>query len=307
MGKNILSTSHLSKKFKSFTALDDVTINLEKGKIYGLIGKNGAGKTTLMRIIAGLSYPTTGTIELFGKSDSKEYSKELATVGTLIEYPGLNGKMTAKQNIKVNKIMRGIHDDQIDNELLKMVGLEAVGKKKVKNYSLGMRQRLGIAVAMLSNPELLILDEPVNGLDPVGVVEIRNLIKKLNEEKGITVLISSHNLPELYQTATDYIIIDKGKVKQSLTLQELEERCEHYIQIECSDSEALAKVIETKLGTKKYKIMPDKSVRLYDYTEEKEKISSILYENGIQITQFSLEGETLENYFLNVIGDDAND
>lgn len=307
MGKNILSTSHLSKKFKSFTALDDVTINLEKGKIYGLIGKNGAGKTTLMRIIAGLSYPTTGTIELFGKSDSKEYSKELAKVGTLIEYPGLNGKMTAKQNIKVNKIMRGIHDDQIDNELLKMVGLEAVGKKKVKNYSLGMRQRLGIAVAMLSNPELLILDEPVNGLDPVGVVEIRNLIKKLNEEKGITVLISSHNLPELYQTATDYIIIDKGKVKQSLTLQELEERCEHYIQIECSDSEALAKVIETKLGTKKYKIMPDKSVRLYDYTEEKEKISSILYENGIQITQFSLEGETLENYFLNVIGDDAND
>lgn len=307
MGKNILSTSHLNKKFNNFTALDDVNINLEKGKIYGLIGKNGAGKTTLMRIIAGLSYPTTGTIELFGKADSKEYSKELSKVGTLIEYPSLNGKMTAKQNIKVNKIMRGIHDEKIDDALLKMVGLENVGKKRVKNYSLGMRQRLGIAIAMLSNPELLILDEPVNGLDPVGVVEIRNLIKKLNEEKGITVLISSHNLPELYQTATDYIIIDQGKVKQSLTLQELEERCEHYIKIECSDPKQLVKVIEKKLGSKKYKIMPDNSVRLYDYTEDKQKVSNVLYDNGIQIIQFSLEGETLENYFLNVIGGDTND
>lgn len=307
MAENILSTNHLSKQFKNFTALDDVTISLEKGKIYGLIGKNGAGKTTLMRIIAGLSYPTTGTVELFGKSDVKEYSKELSKVGTLIEYPSLNGKMTARQNIKVNKIMRGIRDEKIDDELLKMVGLENVGQKKVKDYSLGMRQRLGIAVAMLSNPELLILDEPVNGLDPVGVVEIRNLIKQLNEEKGITVLISSHNLPELYQTATDYIIIDQGKVKQSLTLQELEERCEHYIRIECSDPESLVKVIEEKLESKKYKIMPDKSVRLYDHTEDKQKVSSVLYDNGIQITQFSVEGETLENYFLNVIGDEKDD
>lgn len=306
MGKNILSTNHLNKKFKDFTALDDVTINLEEGKIYGLIGKNGAGKTTLMRIIAGLSYPTAGTIELFGKSDFKEYSKELSKVGTLIEYPSLNGKMTAKQNIKVNKIMRGIHDEKIDDELLQMVGLENVGKKKVKNYSLGMRQRLGIAIAMLSSPELLILDEPVNGLDPVGVVEIRNLIKKLNEEKGITVLISSHNLPELYQTATDYIIIDQGNVKQLLTLQELEERCEHYINIECSNPEQLVKVIEEKLESKKYKVMPDKSVRLYDYTEDKQKVSNVLYDNGIQIIQFSVEGETLENYFLNVIGGDTN-
>lgn len=307
MKEVVLSTNHLSKKFKDFTALEDVTVNLEKGKIYGLIGKNGAGKTTLMRIISGLSYPTEGTIELFKKADPKEYSKELSKVGMLIEYPSMNGKMTAKQNIKVNKIMRGIRDDKIDDELLDMVGLENVGKKKVKDFSLGMRQRLGIAIAMLANPELLILDEPVNGLDPVGVVEIRNLIKRLNEERGITVLISSHNLPELFQTATDYIIIHKGKVKQCLTQQELEERCDHYLIIECSDVNQLAKVIEKKLGSKNYKIISDKVVHLYDFADEKQMVHKVLSDNNVQVTQFSQEGETLENYFLNVIGESAND
>ena len=302
MSEIILSTGNLSKKFKKFTALDNVTVELEKGKIYGLIGKNGAGKTTLMRIIAGLSYPTEGKLELFGKSSPKEYSKELAKIGMLIEYPSLNGKMTAKQNIKINKIMRGIHDDKIDDGLLKMVGLENVGKKKVKDFSLGMRQRLGIAIAMLANPELLILDEPVNGLDPVGVVEIRNLIKKLNEERGITVLISSHNLPELYQTATDYIIIHQGKVKQCLTQQELEERCEHYLKIECTDSKKLVNVIEQKLGSKKYKVISENIVHLYDFTEDKQKVYKVLNDNNIQVMQFSQEGDTLENYFLNVIG-----
>ena len=225
MSNYVLKTTNLCKRFKSYKALDNVSVTLEKGKIYGLIGKNGAGKTTLMRIVSGLSYATEGTIELFGASSAKEYNKQLSKIGTLIEYPSLNGRMTAKQNIKLVKIMRGIKDKSVDDELLEMVGLGSVDpKKKVKDFSLGMRQRLGIAIAMLTNPELLILDEPVNGLDPVGVVEIRNLIKKLNQEKNITVLISSHNLPELYQTATDYIIIDKGVIKQTLTLDELEKK-----------------------------------------------------------------------------------
>jgi ABC-2 type transport system ATP-binding protein len=303
----VLKTTNLCKCFKSYKALDNVSVTLEKGKIYGLIGKNGAGKTTLMRIVSGLSYATEGTIELFGASSAKEYNKQLSKIGTLIEYPSLNGRMTAKQNIKLVKIMRGIKDKSVDDELLEMVGLGSVDpKKKVKDFSLGMRQRLGIAIAMLTNPELLILDEPVNGLDPVGVVEIRNLIKKLNQEKNITVLISSHNLPELYQTATDYIIIDKGVIKQTLTLDELEKKCEHYLSITCDDPDKAIKVIENELGTKKYKRMQDGSIRLYDFVDEKQKVSDALFNNHIKVYEFSRLGETLENYFLSVIGESGN-
>lgn len=307
MSNYVLKTTNLCKRFKSYKALDNVSVTLEKGKIYGLIGKNGAGKTTLMRIVSGLSYATEGTIELFGASSAKEYNKQLSKIGTLIEYPSLNGRMTAKQNIKLVKIMRGIKDKSVDDELLEMVGLGSVDpKKKVKDFSLGMRQRLGIAIAMLTNPELLILDEPVNGLDPVGVVEIRNLIKKLNQEKNITVLISSHNLPELYQTATDYIIIDKGVIKQTLTLDELEKKCEHYLSITCDDPDKAIKVIENKLGTKKYKRMQDGSIRLYDFVDEKQKVSDALFNNHIKVYEFSRLGETLENYFLSVIGESGN-
>ena len=307
MSNYVLKTTNLCKRFKSYKALDNVSVTLEKGKIYGLIGKNGAGKTTLMRIVSGLSYATEGTIALFGASSAKEYNKQLSKIGTLIEYPSLNGRMTAKQNIKLVKIMRGIKDKSVDDELLEMVGLGSVDpKKKVKDFSLGMRQRLGIAIAMLTNPELLILDEPVNGLDPVGVVEIRNLIKKLNQEKNITVLISSHNLPELYQTATDYIIIDKGVIKQTLTLDELEKKCEHYLSITCDDPDKAIKVIENELGTKKYKIMQDGSIRLYDFVDEKQKVSDALFNNHIKVYEFSRLGETLENYFLSVIGESGN-
>ncbi|MCI6824646.1 MAG: ATP-binding cassette domain-containing protein [Ruminococcus bromii] len=307
MSNYVLKTTNLCKRFKSYKALDNVSVTLEKGKIYGLIGKNGAGKTTLMRIVSGLSYATEGTIELFGASSAKEYNKQLSKIGTLIEYPSLNGRMTAKQNIKLVKIMRGIKDKSVDDELLEMVGLGSVDpKKKVKDFSLGMRQRLGIAIAMLTNPELLILDEPVNGLDPVGVVEIRNLIKKLNQEKNITVLISSHNLPELYQTATDYIIIDKGVIKQTLTLDELEKKCEHYLSITCDDPDKAIKVIENELGTKKYKRMQDGSIRLYDFVDEKQKVSDALFNNHIKVYEFSRLGETLENYFLSVIGESGN-
>ena len=307
MSNYVLKTTNLCKRFKSYKALDNVSVTLEKGKIYGLIGKNGAGKTTLMRIVSGLSYATEGTIELFGASSAKEYNKQLSKIGTLIEYPSLNGRMTAKQNIKLVKIMRGIKDKSVGDELLEMVGLGSVDpKKKVKDFSLGMRQRLGIAIAMLTNPELLILDEPVNGLDPVGVVEIRNLIKKLNQEKNITVLISSHNLPELYQTATDYIIIDKGVIKQTLTLDELEKKCEHYLSITCDDPDKAIKVIENELGTKKYKRMQDGSIRLYDFVDEKQKVSDALFNNHIKVYEFSRLGETLENYFLSVIGESGN-
>lgn len=217
MEENLITLKNVNKKYRKVCALQDVNLTLKKGKIYGLVGKNGAGKTTMMRIIAGLAYPSDGGVEVLFKR-----------CGMLIEAPGLNGDMSAGQNLKFYRMLYSDEerDGQTDEDILDMVGLKDTGKKKVKDFSLGMRQRLGIAVALLANPDFVMLDEPVNGLDPVGVVEIRKLIHKLNEERGMTILISSHNLPELYQTATDYIILDKGRIRKEVTQEQLEKEAE---------------------------------------------------------------------------------
>jgi ABC-2 type transport system ATP-binding protein len=301
MNDSIVKMEHVNKNFHNFKALTDVSIELKQGRIYGLIGKNGAGKTTIMRILSGLSFPTSGKISLFGKEE-KQFQSQLKRIGTLIEYPSLNGNMTAKENMHMIRLMRGIPNKELEDELLKLVGLENVDKKKVKNFSLGMRQRLGIAIAMIGKPELLILDEPVNGLDPIGVVEIRNLIHKMCDEYNMTILISSHNLPELYQTATDYIIIDQGQIKQSITLEELEKKCEDYLHISCSTPDHLAEILESKLDIHNYLVQPDHSIMVYEKYENLEELSKTLYENGIIPTRFTVEGETLEHYFITAIG-----
>lgn len=301
-----MKTNNLTKDYYGTYALHDVSLTLEAGKIYGLIGQNGAGKSTLMRLISGLSYPTSGSIELFGHTGERALQAERKRIGCMIEYPSLTPNMTAKENLKLHRIMRGIPNQKAQGELLELVGLKDIGKKKVKNFSLGMKQRLGIAIALLNSPELLILDEPINGLDPLGVVEIRNMLKKLCEERQITILISSHNLPELYQTATDYIIIHTGEIKQTLTLAELDECCKHHLLISCDQPEKLVSVLEMELHTSKYKVMPDKTVKLYDYLDEKERVSKVLFEHGIVITNLSNEGDTLENYFISIIGGDQH-
>ncbi len=306
MEQYVLRTEQVTKQFHNFLALDNVSITLESGKIYGLIGKNGAGKTTLMRQIAGLSFPTKGSVSLFGSTDAKSFQEELKRIGCLIETPTMNGAMTAKENLKLHRIMRGIPQSKEDDALLEMVGLQDAGKKKVKNYSLGMKQRLGIAIALIANPELLILDEPVNGLDPVGVIAIRNLIKQICKERHICILISSHNLPELFQTATDYIIIDHGVVKQTLTLEELEERCRHHLSIECEETEKAVWVLEEILHTNKYKVLQDKSIWLDDFLEDKRTVMKAFFEHEVLPTKFAVEGETLESYFLSVIGGEAH-
>lgn len=302
----VLKTDNLTKRYHDFAALEQVSITLRAGKIYGLIGQNGAGKTTLMRVIAGLSFPTEGKLELFGHAEEKMLQKELKRIGCLIEYPSLNGTMSARENLRLHRILRGIPNAAIEEELLELVGLSSTGRKKAKNFSLGMKQRLGIAIALIGSPELLILDEPVNGLDPLGVVEIRSLMKRMCEERHMTILISSHNLPELYQTATDYIIIDKGRIKKTLTQEELDESCRHHIRIVAGNPELLAEVLETKLNTINYKVMPDKSIKLYDYLEDREQVMKTLFDNGIFPTDFSAQGDTLENYFISIIGGGQN-
>lgn len=303
----MLKTSDITKTFRKADALRNVSITIEFGKIYGLIGSNGAGKSTLMRIIAGLSFPTSGKMELFGKESPKDIQAERKRIGCMIESPSVNLSLSAKENIRYHRVLRGISNEEIEDELIQLVGLGDTGKKQVKDFSLGMKQRLGIAVSLINNPELLILDEPINGLDPIGVKEIRVLLKKLCEERHITVIISSHNLPELYQVATDYIIIHDGEIKQTLTLEELENKCQRHLLIECENPEDLLVILETELGTTNYKIMPDKTIKLYSYVDDKKKVAKTIFENGIIATNFSVEGDTLENYFISVIGGEKND
>jgi ABC-2 type transport system ATP-binding protein len=302
MNEIILYTNHLCKYYKETQALNNVSISLKRGRIYGLIGQNGAGKTTLMRIISGLTRQTSGEFELFGKTEEKDIRDARKKIGCMIEYPSLVGSMTAKENIHLHRILKGIPNAEKESELLKAVGLEDTGKKKVKDFSLGMKQRLGIANTMICNPEFLILDEPINGLDPIGVVEIRHLLKKLCEEHNITILISSHNLPELYQLATDYIIVHKGCIKETITLQELEEKCRQHLAIKCNNTGGLVTVLEQKLHTDKFRVLEDGTVQLFEYLDDKLRVSQILYENGIVVSELTLKGESLENYFINVVG-----
>ncbi len=307
MSEYILKTSNLTKKYKNYKAINNVSLSLEAGKIYGLIGRNGAGKSTFMKLIAGLSYPDEGHIELFGHTKESEIQLERKRIGCMIELPSINLSMTAKENMKLHRIIRGIPDEKIEDELLSLLDINNTGKKKVKNFSLGMKQRLGIAITLINSPEFLILDEPINGLDPLGVVEIRKLLTKLCNEKNMTILISSHNLPEMYQLATDYIFINKGEIIQTLSLEELDEYCRHYLLIKSTDVYKLVNVIERKLNTTNFKVMPDYSVQLFDYIDDKEFVGKTLFDNNIVVTNLSNEGGTLEDYFVSLVGGVDND
>lgn len=231
MSPIILEAHDLTKKYRHTVALDHIDLQIEKGKIYGFIGQNGAGKTTFLRLVTGLAFPTSGTLGLWGKSSAKDLQEQRKRIGCMIETPALFPAMTAYQNMEIQRIQRGIPDKTVIEKTLNMVGLKDTGKKSVRNFSLGMRQRLGIAIALLNTPEFLILDEPINGLDPAGIVEVRNLLKSLNKEYGMTILVSSHILEELYQTATEFILIDKGKIIEEISDQELNERCKRHIAI----------------------------------------------------------------------------
>lgn len=302
MAETVLQLQNLSKKYGTMYALDHVSLELEAGKIYGLIGQNGAGKTTLMRMIAGLGFPTEGTVTLFGQSTEKGLQEERRRLGTMIEYPGLNPGMSAWENLHLQRITKGIPDRQLENKLLETVGLSDTGRKKVSGFSMGMKQRLGIALALTGNPEMLILDEPVNGLDPLGVVEIRKLLTSLCEERHVTILISSHNLPELYQLATDYLIIHQGALCRRLTHKQLDENCRKHLLIETDNAPLLVQVLESQLHTVNYQVLPGNTVKLYDYVSEPERVARVLQENGILTTGFTTAGDTLESYYISVIG-----
>lgn len=305
MTSNILKTIQLSKKYKHDYAVRDVNITIKKGDIYGLIGRNGAGKSTILRLITGLAFPSSGKIALFGDANPglNEAQKRM---GAMIEGPAYFPNMTAAENLEVHRLQKGIPGKDCIGKTLELVGLRNTGEKKVKHFSLGMKQRLGIGIAMLSDPEFLILDEPTNGLDPMGMIEIRELIQKLNREKGLTVLISSHILSELHQLATKFGIIHKGRLLEELTAKELDEKCRKHIRIKVDDSTKGATVIERDLGLTDFEVMPDGTIKLYSETHIR-TISRTLTDNGLIMEHLSQNGDSLENYFTKLVGGAENE
>lgn len=303
MNSIILEVQALTKIYKQTTVLDHVNLKIEKGKIYGFIGQNGAGKTTFLRLITGLAFPTSGTLTLWGKSGTSQLQEQRKRIGCMIETPALFPNLTTYHNMEIQRIQRGIPDKSVIKNCLHIVGLTDIEKKCVRNFSLGMRQRLGIAVALLNTPEFLILDEPINGLDPTGIVEIRNLLKLLNKEYGMTILVSSHILEELYQTASEFILINKGKIIEKISNHELNERCKRHIAIKAADLQETLLVLEEKLHTDNFQLMPDGVIRLYDYLDDIEKVACVFAEAHILITGLSVSGDTLEDYFLSKVGE----
>lgn len=296
----VLATQGLSKHYKDFKALDNLTMRVPKGSIYGFVGRNGAGKTTLIRLICGLQAPTSGSYLLYGTDFTrKEIAKVRRRMGAVVETPSIYLDLTAEDNLKEQFRVLGVPSDDGVPELLKLVGLEDTGRKKARNFSLGMKQRLGIAVALAGDPDFLVLDEPVNGLDPQGIVEIRELILKLNRERDITVLISSHILEEMHKLATHYGFIDGGCMIREISAEELEATCRKCIRADVSDTQATALVLD-EMGLE-YKILENKQVDIYDAVNMS-KLISALSERGCEVFSVQNHDESLESYFLSLVG-----
>lgn len=296
----VLTASGLSKNYGRFQALNDVTMHVPKGSIYGLVGRNGAGKTTLIRIICGLQVPSKGNYTLYGiKNTERTIVKSKRRMGAVVESPAIYLDMTAEDNLKQQCLILGIPSYDSVPELLKLVGLDNTGKKKARDFSLGMRQRLGIAVALVGNPDFLVLDEPINGLDPQGIIEIRELILKLNREYQITVLISSHILDELARLATHYGFMEKGCVVKELSAKELDLASRKCLCVEVSDTKALSRVLD-KNGLS-YEILSDTTANIYEKINLSQLVLA-LAEEGCELTTSHEQDESLENYFINLVG-----
>lgn len=302
MNEIVLRTHNITKKYGKQLSNDKINMTIKKGEIYGLIGQNGAGKTTLIRMITGLSHRTGGDLELFGKSSESELDNARTMIGSLIETPAFYGNMTARENLEVSRLVRDIAGDKCIDEVLNLVGLADTGKKKVKNFSLGMKQRLGIANALLGNPRLLILDEPINGLDPMGIVEIRELLKKVNKEKDVTILISSHILGELSELATCYGIINKGKFVEEISAEKLSEKCRQYIELEVDDASNATALLENELDITDYEVLENNKIKIFSNLDSVSKINSTISRKGVLVERIGLKGENLEEYFMNKVG-----
>lgn len=303
MPKVLIDVKELEKQYMKQKAVKGASFQIREGMICGFIGPNGAGKTTIMKMLGGLVLPTNGSISIYGENTEKGLAKARSRMSFMIETPYAKEKMSAKENLEKQRLQKGIPDKHRVDEVLEIVGLANTGKKYVKNFSLGMRQRLGIANALLTKPEIMVLDEPVNGLDPEGIVEIRELLLKLNREEHITIVISSHILSELSLLCTDYIFIHHGELVQSVSANALKKLCrEHYHIHTDNDAMALA-ILQDRLGVTEYDVEEDGSIRLYEHLEGIREISKALYEGGVIPLSLGMREANLEQYYMDMVGE----
>lgn len=297
----ILKTNLLTKQFKQQKAVDGISIQIERGAIYGLIGRNGAGKTTFLRMISGLAKPTSGEMELMDMSSANgKINTAFERVGCLIEQPGIYKNMNAFENLKLKAMCCGVYSKDYINQKLALVGLDYVGKKAVGNFSLGMKQRLGIAMAMIGEPDLLVLDEPINGLDPQGIIEVRDIIQKINHEQNVTIVISSHILEELSKIATHYGIINNGKLLEQLSRSELMDKCAERLEI-VTDTPEQACVVLDELGGINYKVVDKQTIHVLNRIEDSALINANLSKAGVPVQSMGRKNESLEDYFIELI------
>ncbi len=298
--ENIIEAKGLTKQYGSCTALQQMSLAIKRGEIYGLVGANGAGKTTFLKLIAGQIFPSKGELTLFGAHEQKEQEKQRKRMGALIEIPGFYPQLSIEQNMEYYRLQKGIPGKQKVEDTLKTVGLWDVRTKKGKTLSLGMKQRLGLAIALLGEPELLLLDEPTNGLDPAGIIEMRNLLKKLNQEKNMTIIISSHILSELEHLATFYGFLDKGKLLEQISAKALQEKCGNYLEITVSDAEKYTMLLEKQLHHSQYLVLEGGMIRIFELQQDLEKYSALASENGIGVRAMSVKHNALEDYYMNL-------
>lgn len=297
----ILKTNQLTKVFEGKEVVSGVNMHVKQGEIYGFLGPNGAGKTTIMKMLTNLVKPTSGEIEIFGERLTNTSYEVLKRMGTIIEYPIFYEKLTAKENLELHCEYMGYYDKKGIDHALDLVKLHNVENKKVKDFSLGMKQRLGIARAITTKPELLILDEPINGLDPIGIKELRELFKMLSKEFGITLLVSSHILAEMELMADTIGVIQDGKLIKEVSMKDINGEQTEYIELTVLDIKKATYILDHELGIKNYKIMSDKMIRIYEMTVTQQEISKTLIMNDIEIESINKKHSSLEEYFLNLM------
>ncbi|MCR5121304.1 MAG: ATP-binding cassette domain-containing protein [Ruminococcus sp.] len=301
MEDSVIKVSGLCKSYKKHEVLHDFSLTVQRGHICGLIGPNGAGKTTVMKIMGGIVKQDRGGIEFFGSGE--ELGKSRERMSFMIEQPIILGLMTARDNIEYIRLLRGYPDDRRVDEILELVGLADTGKKQANKFSLGMKQRLGIGMALLPKPEIMVLDEPVNGLDPEGIVEVRQLIKRMQEEWGVTVLISSHLLSELSELCTDFSILRRGTLVENLSRDDLLVKCRGHISVRTNDINKTAAVLENRLSIHEYKVVHGEEIHIFERLAEVERISQTITDSGLIITRLCKEGQNLEEYYLEKVGE----
>ena len=302
MSEIVLALRGLTKRYGNHLAVDHVDLSLEQGQIYGLVGRNGAGKTTIIRMITAQTIPTGGEIELFGATGERELGQMRQRTGVMVETPSFYHYLTARENLEYYRLQRGIPGRHVTEEALEDVGLAGTGKKKFKNFSLGMKQRLGLALALMNRPDLLLLDEPINGLDPEGIVEFRNLLLELNRQRETTILISSHILSELSNVATHYGFLDQGHMLEQISAQKLREKCRACLQLTVDDASKAALALEQRLDTREYEVLPGNVLRLYAFLDRPQVVTATLVEEGVALIGAESKNADLEDYFLGLIG-----